>query len=130
MNRLLILFLTLISFNLSAGEYYRDFKDHPNFQSRLKAIMGSYEPLGRPFVKLTSMFGEGYDQWAEYIYVQEIKPEIPKTAVVLKVTTQGIVLDCGLGSNDEDMGELIKKYCGFFDEFVELIEKVSVIEIK
>jgi len=55
------------------------------------------------------MFGEGFDLWAEYIYVQEMKPEVPKTAVVLKITTQGFVLDCSLGSNDELLGELIKE---------------------
>jgi hypothetical protein len=68
------------------------------------------------------MFGEGFDLWAEYIYVQEMKPEVPKTAVVLKITTQGFVLDCSLGTNDEEFGELIKEYCGFFDDFVDLTE--------
>lgn len=130
MKHIILLTLTLFSLNSFAGDYYRDFKDHPEFQRQLKAAMDSYQEVGRPYIKLTSMFGEGHDQWAEYINVQEIKPEIPKTAVVLKVTTQGFVLDCGLGTNDEEFGELIKKHCGFFEGFVELTSAVTVKEIK
>ena len=53
-----------------------------------------------------------------------------KKALVLKIETEGLSLDCELGNDDQDFGELIKKHCGWLDKFVELIRTVNISEIE
>ncbi len=130
--KLLLIIVTMAIFSIKsfAGEYYEDFKNHPDFKNRLETLLGDDTPIGKPRIEETSTFGDGYDLWKKYLYVQKIKSDSLKKTLVLKVETQGVVLDCALGSDDPDMGDLIKKHCGWFDKFVELTYSVSVKEVK
>jgi hypothetical protein len=52
MKKFFLVILSLLSLNSFAADYYKDFKDHPSFQKKLKSVMNSYERVGKPFVKL------------------------------------------------------------------------------
>ncbi|TNE99541.1 MAG: hypothetical protein EP326_07930 [Deltaproteobacteria bacterium] len=129
MKQILFLALTFLSLNTMASDYFEDFKNHPDFKKRLEVLLADDIPTGKPQVTEMYVFGEGYDLWKKYIVIQKLKSPMKK-ALVMKVETQGISLDCELGADDQELGELIKKHCGWLDKFVELTSSVNVIEIE
>jgi hypothetical protein len=128
MKQIIFLALTFLSLNAFASEYYKDFKSHPDYKKHLEVLLGDDIPLGKPQVTEMYVFGEGYDLWKKYVVIQKLKSPMKK-ALVMKVETQGISLDCALGADDHDLGELIKQHCGWLDKFVELTSSLTVKEI-
>lgn len=124
MKKLILIIISLTSIQaLGSDQFYKRFQDHPDFRRGISRQLQGYSKVGSPRITETRTFGEGYDLWKDFLYVQKVTKDERTQKLTFKVKTHGILIDCG---DNESYPRLTKKYCSAWTNFVSVYSDVSL----